>query len=151
MSFNKNTELDERQLIIRGNIFKHGLFIVASLILINSLLFTHLSFQWASDRWAELTIILFTIVVCCVEFICYDIYPLAKNKMKFAIYLMGLVGIVSIVVCAYELIAENSRVLIDGVLNNNILGIFHGCLFLSIPIAHIAKETHNSKHEMEGD
>lgn len=71
--------LDELQLLKRGNVFKHGLFFLVGLLLVNNLLFSY-GIEWASGKWAELTIILFVVVVCSIEFIYYDIYPLTEKS-----------------------------------------------------------------------
>lgn len=145
----KKRQLDERQLLIRGNIFKHGLFIILMLIFCNSMLETHFDFAWATDSWSELTIILFTITVCFIEFIYYDIYPLTENRQKLLMRFFGLLGVVSIGVCIYEMIAENISAIVDGKLTTNILGVLYGCMFLSIFITYICKTLHNKKIEME--
>lgn len=145
----KKKQLDERQLLIRGNIFKHGLFIMSILIFCNSMLNMFLGFEWASDRWSELTIILFTVTVCCVEFICYDIYPFTEKRQKHLIYFMGFFGVVSICLCLYEMITLKIAAIVDGKLSSDVLGVLYGCMFLSIFLTYICKAVHNKKIEME--
>lgn len=77
--------LDERQLMLRGNVFKHGLYTLIGLLLLNAFLYG-IGFEWASGKWPELTLILFTVMVCSIEFIYYEIYPLTEKNQKYAMF-----------------------------------------------------------------
>lgn len=77
----KRGHLDELQLLKRGDVFKHGFLSLTGLLLVNALLYSY-GIEWTSGKWAELTIILFVIVLCSVEFIYYDIYPLTEKQAK---------------------------------------------------------------------
>lgn len=145
----KYKKLDERQLLIRGNIFKHGFFIMTILIFCNSMLYTFYSFEWTTGKWSELTIVLLTTTVCCVEFIYHDIYPITEKRQKHMIYFMGIFGVVSIGLCLYEMSADNIPAIADGKLTANLLGILYGFMFLTVFITYICKLIHNKKVEME--
>ncbi|HIQ76787.1 MAG TPA: hypothetical protein IAB79_04970 [Candidatus Faecousia excrementipullorum] len=121
----KIKKLDELQLLKRGNIFKHGMFCLIGLLLLNTLLYSQ-GIEWASGKWAELTIILFTIVLCSIEFILYDIYPLTENKQKHLIYFLGLFGFVALIACIYDLIVGKSGIVVDGKITETALGIIYG-------------------------
>ncbi len=143
----KIKNLDERQLIIRGNIFKHGLFMLVGLLLLNSFLY-NMGVDWATGKWAELTIILFTIICCSIEFIYYDIYPLTKSTHKFGILLLGLFGLISIGLCIYEMQVEKIAFIVNGKVTDDGLGIIFGFMFLSIPAAKLIKSFYvNNKNE----
>lgn len=142
-------QLDERQLLIRGNIFKHGLFIVSILIFLNSMINIFLGFEWASGRWSELTILLLAVTICCIEFICYDIYPFIEKRQKYLIYFLGAYGVVSICLCLYEMITLNITPIADGNLSSHILGVLHGSMFLSIYITYTCKKIYDRKIESE--
>lgn len=146
--FNKK-HLDERQLLIRGDIFKHGLCILTILIFSNSILNLFYNFEWADGRWSELTIILFTITVCSIEFISYAIYPLKEKRQKYLIYILGAFGVISIVLCLYEMVTLNISVIMNGKLSSNALGILYGIMFLSIFITYILKNVYSKENEME--
>lgn len=145
----KKEKLDERQLLIRGNIFKHGFLVLVSLIFCNALLGIYGGFEWATGKWPELTILLFAITVCCVEFILYDIYPLTEKRQRYLIYFMGAFGVVSIGACLYEMLAQNIPALVEGTLTPNALGIVYGGMFLSICLTYIGKAVYNKKVEQE--
>ena len=137
---------DELQLLKRGNIFKHGMFCLIGLLLLNTLLYSQ-GIEWASGKWAELTIILFTIVLCSIEFILYDIYPLTENKQKHLIYFLGLFGFVALIACIYDLIVGKSGIVVDGKITETALGIIYGLMFISVFVVYKLKKQYNAKHE----
>ncbi|TDW11820.1 hypothetical protein EDD63_1527 [Breznakia blatticola] len=140
--------LDELQLLKRGNVFKHGLFSLVGLLLINALLYS-CGIEWASGKWAELTIILLVVVLCSIEFIYYDIYPLTERKQKYLIYFSGLFGFVALIACIYDLVIEEVRIVASGKITDGALGIIYGILFMVVFLAYILKIKHNAKHENE--
>ena len=142
----KIKKLDELQLLKRGNIFKHGMFCLIGLLLLNTLLYSQ-GIEWASGKWAELTIILFTIVLCSIEFILYDIYPLTENKQKHLIYFLGLFGFVALIDCIYDLIVGKSGIVVDGKITETALGIIYGLMFISVFVVYKLKKRYNAKHE----
>ena len=142
----KIKKLDELQLLKRGNIFKHGMFYLIGLLLLNTLLYSQ-GIEWASGKWAELTIILFTIVLCSIEFILYDIYPLTENMQKHLIYFLGLFGFVALIACIYDLIVGKSGIVVDGKITETTLGIIYGLMFISVFVVYKLKKQYNAKHE----
>ena len=142
----KIKKLDELQLLKRGNIFKHGMFFLIGLLLLNTLLYSQ-GIEWASGKWAELTIILFTVVLCSIEFILYDIYPLTENKQKHLIYFLCLFGFVALIDCIYDLIVGKSGIVVDGKITETALGIIYGLMFISVFVVYKLKKQYNAKHE----
>lgn len=138
--------LDELQLLKRGNVFKHGLFFLVGLLLVNNLLFSY-GIEWTSGKWAELTIILFVVVVCSIEFIYYDIYPLTEKKQKYLIYFSGIFGFVALLACIYDLIIEKAGVIVNGKITESALGIIYGAMFIAVFLTYKLKTKHNAKHE----
>lgn len=144
----KIKKLDELQLLKRGNVFKHGMFCLIGLLLINTLLYSQ-GIEWASGKWAELTIILFTIVLCSIEFIYYDIYPLTENKQKHLIHFLGLFGLVALIACIYDLTIGNTGVIVDGKITESALGVIYGLMFISVFVVYKLKKQYNAKHEYD--
>ena len=144
----KLDHLDELQLIKRGNVFKHGLFTLAGLLLANALLYA-CGIEWATGKWAELTMILFTVVLCCIEFICYDIYPLTEKRQKFLYYFSGLVGIASISACVYDLLTEKTGFIVDDKVTESALGIVYGLMFMALFVTYIMKSKYNAKRDTD--
>lgn len=138
--------LDELQLLKRGNVFKHGLFSLVGMLLINSLLYS-CGIEWASGKWAELTIILFVIALCSIEFIVHDIYPFTEKKQKFAIYFLGLFGLAAIIACIYDLLTGKTGIIVEGKIVSSALGIAYGVIFVSVYLAYKFKNKYNTLHE----
>ena len=144
----KIKNLDELQLLKRGNVFKHGLFCLIGLLLLNALLYSQ-GIEWASGKWAELTIVLFTVVLCSIEFIFYDIYPLTEGKQKHLIYFCGLFGLVALVACVYDLASANTGIVDNGKISASALGAVYGLMFLFVFIVYMLKKQYNKKHEYD--
>ena len=148
----KRGNLDELQLLRRGDVFKHGFLSLTGLLLVNALLYSY-GIEWTSGKWAELTIILFVIVLCSVEFIYYDIYPLTEKRQKGGIYFLGLFGLISIAACGYDLAVEKVGIIADGKITASALGILYGILygimFLSVFFAYKLKTKYNLKYESD--
>lgn len=138
--------LDELQLLKRGNVFKHGLFSLIGLLLVNALLYS-CGIKWTEGKWAELTIILFVVILCIIEFICYDIYPLTERKQKNLIYFSGLFGLLAIIFCMYDFIFEYAKIIVNGKITESALGIIYGIMFLSTFIVYKLKTKYNANHE----
>lgn len=139
-------KLDELQLLKRGNIFKHGLFLLIGLLLFNAFLYSY-GIKWTSGKWDELTIVLFVIVWCSLEFIIYDIYPFSEKRQKYLIYFCGLFGVVALIACIYDLTIGNVAVLIDGKITESALGVVYSLMFIAIWIIYIIKTKYNAMHE----
>ena len=144
----KIKKLDELQLLKRGNIFKHGMFCLIGLLLLNTALYSQ-GIEWASGKWAELTIILFTIVLCSIEFIFYDIYPLTENKQKHLIHFLGLFGFGAFIACIYDLAIGKTGIIVDGKITETALGIIYGLMFISVFVMYKLKKRYNDKHEYD--
>jgi hypothetical protein len=138
--------LDELQLLKRGNVFKHGLFSLVGLLLLNALLYS-CGIEWASGKWAELSIIMITVAICSIEFICHDIYPLTEKRQKGLIAFCGLFGAAAIIACLYDVVFENVPIVPNGKISESALGIIYGVMFASIFLAYKFKKKYNAKHE----
>ncbi len=139
----KLKQLDELELLKRGNVFKHGLFALGGLLLANTLLYS-LGIEWASGKWAELTILLFVVALCSIELICYGIYPLTEKRQKGLIYFSGLLGTMAIIAGIYDLVSEKAGGVVNGKITDSALSIVYGILFTAIFIAYKLKSKHES-------
>ncbi len=137
--------LDELQLVKRGNVYKRCLFVLVSLLLLNTILYSF-GIEWAEGRWPELTIIIFVIVLCHIEFIYYEIYPLSENMQKFLAYFSGIIGIAAIIACVYEAITEKPGIIADGKIVISVLGGVYGLMLTSIFVAYMLKKRLNARH-----
>jgi uncharacterized membrane protein len=142
----KIKHLDELQLLKRGDVFKHGLFSLAGLLLLNALLYSA-GIEWAPGKWAELTILLFTIMLVSIEFIFYGIFPLSEKRQRFLYYFCGLFGITAIIACVYDLMNEKTAIVTNGKIAESALGVIYGLMFLAIFLVYLFKSRYNVSHE----
>jgi hypothetical protein len=141
-------KLDELQLLKRGNIFKHGLLILGSLILLNSFLENNNIFV-LNEKWSASLIVLVTVAICGIEMICFDIYPLTEKRQKLLIYFVGLFGVVSIIVSIFEMLNEQVSFIHNRQITDTGVGILFGGIFISITVAYIVKSYYNTKQKYE--
>ena len=91
----KRTELDERQLWQRGNVFKHAFaFLIAALAL--EALCKAFGVTWAQGPWEAILIIWASVALCWWEFILRDISPMGRSQKTF-FFAMGLCGLCMVV------------------------------------------------------
>ena len=69
-----NSQLDERQLLQRGNVFQHGLILFFALLLTNAFLKEE-EIVWAAGMWENILIVWAVIALCLGEFAVREIYP----------------------------------------------------------------------------
>jgi hypothetical protein len=141
-------KLDELQLLKRGNVFKHGLFILGGLVLLNAYLENNNIFV-LNDRWAVPLIVLVTVAACAIEMICYDIYPLTEKRQKLLIYFVGLFGLASIIISVFEMLSGQISFIHNSQVTDEGIGILFGCTFVSITTAYIIKSFYNAKQKDE--
>lgn len=142
----KIKNLDELQLLKRGNVFQHGLFAMGGLLLLNAFL-TDFNILFFSPRSTMLFIVLFTVTLISIEMICYDIYPLSEMRQKFLIYSLGILGVAEIIICIFDMVTEQADFIINGQISDTGFGIINGCMFISILIAYIIKSLYNKSQK----
>lgn len=141
-------KLDELQLLKRGNVFKHGLFILGGLTLLNAFLENNNIFV-LNEAWSAPLIVLITVAVCSIEMIFYDIYPLTEKRQRYLIYFVGLFGIASIIISVYEILSRQIPFIENRQITDEGIGILFGCIFVSIPVAYIIKSYLNATQKDE--
>lgn len=137
-------KLDELQLLKRGNVFKHGLFLLGGLVLLNSFL-TNNDILLINERWSPILMVLITVAACSIELISLDIYPLTQRRQRLLIYFVGLFGMLSIAISIYEMINSKIPFSINKQVTEEGLGIILGCIFISITLTYIIKSYLNTK------
>jgi hypothetical protein len=137
-------KLDELQLLKRGNVFKHGLFTLGGLILLNTFLENNNIFV-LNDKWTTPVIVLFTVAVCGIEMIYYDIYPLVERRQRLLIYFVGLFGIISIIIAVFEMLNGQISFINNRQVSDEGIGILFGIIFISITAAYIIKSYYNNR------
>jgi hypothetical protein len=140
----KLKNLDELQLIKRGNVFKHCLFTVIGLLMLY-VMALELDIVFMSQRNALVLIILFVVSLFCIEMICCDIYPLSEKRQKFLYFFEGIFGTVIVTVSIYEIVSGEAGFIENEMLTDAGAGVIMGGLFILILLAYIGKSVYNKK------
>lgn len=144
----KRTELDERQLWQRGNVFKHAfVFLIAALAL--EALCKALGVTWAQGPWEAILLIWGSVALCWWEFILRDINPMGRSQKTF-FFAMGLCGLCMVVMELASLAAGRGPLLEEGTLTSGGAITLTGCLMASILAVYLAK-SFREKHRPAGD
>lgn len=144
----KRTELDERQLWQRGNVFKHAfVFLIAALAL--EALCKAFGVAWAQGPWEAILIIWTSVALCWWEFILRDINPMGRSQKTF-FFAMGLCGLSMVVMELASLAAGRGPLLEEGMLTSAGAITLTGCLMASILAVYLAK-SFREKHRPAGD
>lgn len=144
----KRTELDERQLWQRGNVFKHAfVFLIAALAL--EALCKAFGVAWAQGPWEAILLIWGSVALCWWEFILRDINPMGRSQKTF-FFAMGLCGLSMVVMELASLAAGRGPLLEEGTLTSGGAITLTGCLMASILAVYLAK-SFREKHRPAGD
>lgn len=144
----KRTELDERQLWQRGNVFKHAfVFLIAALAL--EALCKALGVTWAQGPWEAILLIWGSVALCWWEFILRDINPMGRSQKTF-FFAMGLCGLCMVVMELASLAAGRGPLLEEGTLTSGGAITLTGCLMASILAVYLAK-SFREKHRPAED
>lgn len=98
--FRKCDNLDERQLLQRGNVFQHTCLLLFVLILFNGFLKSE-GIVWAEGIYESLIMLWAAFTLCFCEFIIREITPLGSGMKAFYI-VMGIAGAFMIVTALAE-------------------------------------------------
>ena len=138
------TSLDERQLWLRGNVFKHAfVFLIVALAL--EALCKALGVTWAQGPWEAILLIWASVALCWWEFILRDINPMGRSQKPF-FFAMGLCGVFIVVMEVASLASGRRPLLEGGMLTNSGATALIGCFMASILGAHLAKTAWDRRH-----
>jgi len=144
----ENCNFDERQLWVRGDIFKHTVIVMGGLLLLNSFLMDY-GVSWADGMYPSMIILLISIMTLSVEMICRNVYPSVNNNQKIPIYLIGILSTVSL---AWTVIESNSleiKLVVSGQLSEyGSRLIMNSCMFIIFAVF-IVKTVYEKRFEKE--
>jgi len=139
--------IDERQLLIRGEIFFHGLVTAFALLLINAFL-TGSNIVWASGFHQNIIIIILTGMVVIVEAILRDAF-FGMGLMRWPI--IGTFGVVALVLLAgvVSIFVQGNALVYDGMLTGHGFLVVAAVMPVSVTVAGLVKEIieKRSSHE----
>lgn len=140
MKWNKPCHLDERQLLIRGNIFQHGWMLSIALLVINMAFTDIVGHGIFINSWDSLFILALIVSITTIEMICYEIYPLSKSIHKKLYIVLGIFGFGFIGVGINYLIIVKEPIIVSGMINTAPAMISVGTCYLAVYITFVIKE-----------
>lgn len=149
--FNK-CKLDERQLLLRGNIYYQGLGIISSLLIVNFYIKTFFNLNWVYGDWDYLLILFIGITFICIRLTFCDIYPLTSIRYKIFFFFTGIYGIGILLFIAYLLFSNQTSFIIDNQISS-IGGMVLFCtMYTAIFIGYLIKLFYDKyKNDMEDE
>jgi hypothetical protein len=105
-----HSAFDERQLEIRGDVFRHGFGLIVVLMLVSSYLID-VGFVWAEGMWPGMLITLAAISVCSIEMILRGVYH-ANSKSQMITWMLGVLSIGLLGYSIFEL-ATGTSLIVD--------------------------------------
>ena len=139
----KSKHLDERQLIIRGNLFGRAL--VVSVVSMIVLYFLHgANILYIEAPLGYLTGMVVTLTVFLIDLIRNEVYPMGEKRHRILYTIFGLYGAG---ITAFGIwCAKNGEALVEGkTLMATGLLIFWGVLFMLVPIAYFIRAAKSKK------
>lgn len=141
----KRDDLDERQLWIRGNVYKHMTAIMMVMLFINAFL-TRWEITWAEGMYPSLITVLFAVAVGSLEMIFSDSYFPRGVHSTVWMSVIGLTATVSIVI-AFVDYARGDKFIAAGRLTANGGFLIMALLLFSIFAGFAVKSAMNKRNE----
>ena len=137
------SNLDERQLWLRGNVFKHAfVFLIVALAL--EALCKSFGITWAQGPGEAILLIWGSVALCWWEFILRDISPMGRSQKTF-FFAMGLCGLCIVVMELASLAAGRGPLLEEAMLTSAGATTLIGCLMASILGVYLAKSLRDKR------
>ncbi len=141
--------LDERQHLVRGKIFKHTVFILGGLLLLEGLTETFFGVTFFEGEWSNLVIVMAGIMFMGSEMVLRDAFP-GSEKSRLALFsLIGLTGIAAIIVGIVEFAAEGMTFVAESSLSEDAAWLFECVMLLSTSVIFFVKYLRNKNKKEE--
>ncbi|MCI9193717.1 hypothetical protein [Acutalibacter muris] len=139
--------LDERQLLLRGNVYKHSLILMMALLLIDGFLRDE-GIVWAQGMWGNILIFWAGMGLALVEFILRDILPRSRRQNSLYIFL-GLCGLVLAVLIGTSIFIGHEPLIENGALNTRGAGLIQAAVMLGVCLLFIGKRVYDGRRRDE--
>ncbi|MDF2821963.1 MAG: hypothetical protein K0R15_2411 [Clostridiales bacterium] len=131
-------KLDERHILVREDIYKHMVFVIGILLLLDFYL-KELGVVWDSGKYSSIIILYISFTFGWIEMICRGVYLIAEKQHKSIVYIMGLIAVVFISKILKNVILDGDFIFVQGQLTKTgILLVRYLCMLL-IPIILLIK------------
>lgn len=138
-----NDGLDERQLLLRGNVYKHALILILALLLLDGFLKGE-GIVWAQGMWGNILIFWAGTGLAMFEFILRDILPRSPRQNSLYIAL-GICGLVLAAFGSIRVFAEHEPLTEGGALNTLGAGLIQAAVMLAVCLLFIGKQVHDRR------
>ena len=135
---NNFKKFDERQLWIRGSIFKHMFFIIGALLMINAFLAAS-DIIWADGFISNLIIFVVSLVAGSVEMIFKGVYIQGQIQQRIMMTLSLISGLLVFAAGITKLLVNGEKFISDGALTENGGFLILSVLFLTIGVSAAVK------------
>lgn len=132
-----NCELDERQLLLRGNIYQHMLVVVLALLLVNGFLKDE-GIVWAQGMWENLLIFWAGATLGLGEMILRDITP-AGSRQNIVYILLGLCGGMLLILGSIHVFLEGQALAENGALTTLGAGLIQALCMAAVFLLFLGK------------
>lgn len=124
--------LDERELVIRGNVMMHTLALTVALFLINFTLYTF-GFSWAPGRYSDMIILLLALAWLVIEMAAQGVYPMGRRRQLALDLVLGAVGLAWAGFSVYDMVSGEA-VFADGMLSETGCFLVGGIIMILVPL-----------------
>lgn len=143
-------DLDERQLLQRGNVFQHGIILFFVLLMVDAFL-KECDIVWAEGMWENLIIIWIVVALCLGEYAVLDIYP-AGGGMNVIYCVEGICGAFLLVMGIMEVATGQEALLIGPHTLSRTGGqIIEGTLMVILLLVFLGKKVYNRRKGAQED
>lgn len=134
-----NIKLDERQLYLRGNAFKHG-FILMGLLLLFDAFFKSEGITLVEGMWGNILIVLLAAAICEIELIIKGALDFEDRSNTIPLLIIGILGFVLLIWDIIELFVYDYRLFIDNTLSKHGAMLLINITWIAVAIIFIIKK-----------
>lgn len=137
---------DERQLLLRGNAFKHGFIILIVCIFFDALFqfssITEEGYSLVEGKWGHILLIVFAIVVCQIELLLSDAIDLDDKSSTLLFLPLGFIGFLLFISNIYHFLFDDCQLIYMNSLTREGAQFIMSILWLSLGSVYLYKKKH---------
>ncbi len=129
--------LDERQLLLRGNVYKHSLIVLMALLLIDGFLREE-GIVWAQGMWGNVLILWAGMGLAMAEFILRGVLPRSPRQNSVYI-LLGICGLMLLALGVPHIFLDHAPLIEDGALTTLGAGLIQAAVMIGLCLLFISR------------
>ena len=139
----KQYNMDERQLWLRGDVFKHSLLFMGFLVLLR-LALTDNGITPLDTEWSDIFIVSLTASFSCIEMSLKGVYDFDNKRMMLFTLIMGVCGFIVLLLNIVGLINGES-IISNSQLTKTGTYLITSVTFIAVPISYFVMRSHYNK------